>query len=70
MKNLVRNFGAIYVGNMHAKFQPFSFTGRGGGGGDRRKEGRQAFLPQTNKPTKAITIIGQRGHRHLTENED
>jgi len=37
IKNLVGNFGALNVGNMHAKFQAPSFNGVGGGGGDRRK---------------------------------
>jgi len=40
IKNKVGNFGAIYVRIMCAKFQPSSFNGVGGGGGDRRKDGR------------------------------
>jgi len=35
IKNQVNNFGAIYLGIMHAKFQPLSFNGVGGRGGDR-----------------------------------
>jgi len=36
IKNLVGNFGALSVGSMHANFQPSSFNGVGGRGGDRR----------------------------------
>jgi len=35
IKNLGGNFESLNVGNIHAKFQPLSFTGMGGGGGDR-----------------------------------
>jgi len=38
IKNLEGNFGPIHVGTMHAKFQPSSFSGVGGRGGDRRKD--------------------------------
>jgi len=41
IKNLVNDFGAIHVGNLHADFQASSFTGIGGGGGDGGKD-RQA----------------------------
>jgi len=34
IKNLISNFGAIYVGIMHAKFQASSFTSVGGEWGD------------------------------------
>jgi len=36
IKNLISNFGAIYVGIMHAKFQASSFIGVGGECSDRR----------------------------------
>jgi len=35
IKNLISNFGAIYVGIMHDKFQASSFTGVGGEWGGR-----------------------------------
>jgi len=35
IKNMVDNFGAIYVENMNANFQPYSFNGMGGEWGDR-----------------------------------
>jgi len=50
IKNLVGNFWAIYVGIMHAKFKPPSFTGMGGGGGDRFKEGRTNDKHSCNEP--------------------
>jgi len=34
IKNMVGNFGALHVGNMHANFQASSSTSMGGGGGD------------------------------------
>jgi len=43
IKNLVGNFGAIHVGVMHAKFQPSSFNGVGGGG-DRQKDGQMSSI--------------------------
>jgi len=33
-KNLVGNFGALHVANVHANFQAYNSTGMGGGGGD------------------------------------
>jgi len=45
IKNLIINFGAIHVRINYANFQASSFTGVGGGGGDRPTHtGRQAFL--------------------------
>jgi len=38
IKNLVGNFGAIHVRNMHANFQASSSTGKGGGRGDGWKD--------------------------------
>jgi len=38
IKNLIRNFGAIHVGIVHAKFQASSFTSVGGEWGDRRTQ--------------------------------
>jgi len=39
IKNLIGNFGAIYVGNMHTKFQPSSTKCVGGRGGVRWRGG-------------------------------
>jgi len=44
IKNLVGNFGAIYVGNMHANFQVSGSSGVEGGGGDRQKDWRHAVF--------------------------
>jgi len=44
IKNLVSNFEAIHVGIVHARFQPYSFNGLGGGHTDRQMDGRQALL--------------------------
>jgi len=44
------NFGAIYVGIMHAKFQLSSFNGvGGGGGGDRRKDVEHSWTDPYSK---------------------
>jgi len=45
IKNLVGTFGALHVGNIHANFQASNSTGVGGG--DRRKDRRQAILAGT-----------------------
>jgi len=41
VKNQIANFGAIHVGIMHAKFQPSTFNGVGGGGGDKQRDGQK-----------------------------
>jgi len=55
IKNLLGNFGAIYVGNMHANFQVSSFTGVGEG--DRRKDGRHA---NRNEISELLPCFGWR----------
>jgi len=38
IKNLVGNFEALHVGNVHAYFQASCSSGMGGGGGDERTD--------------------------------
>jgi len=42
---LVRSFGALHLGNMDANFQASSSIGEGGGGGNRRYDGKMDVLP-------------------------
>jgi len=50
IKNLVDNFGVIYVGIMYVKFQVSSFNGVGGGVSDRRKYGQGTSSQIANFP--------------------
>jgi len=65
-KNLDSNFGAIRVEIMHANFQASSFTGAGGGGGDRhtRDSTTNRFTKILNSPLRfgnEVTYFAQEG---------
>jgi len=60
IKNLVGNFGAINVGNMHASFQPSSFNGVGGEEvTERRTVGQGASRHIANFP---FALLGKHHH--------
>jgi len=61
IKNLVSNFGAIYVRIMHANFQASRFIGVGGEYGERWMDtGPHKFVPNVPNPgAKSSAHLGQ-----------